>query len=86
MALILDKLYSLDSSNTVFTCAETFLCSKVSLGTAKQLSSSPALVIQTQGDIDDTPILGSDDEDNCTAVPSDTLEHGEVAAQVNYRV
>ena len=27
--------------------------------------------------------MGSDDEDNCISVPSDALEHGKIAAQVN---
>ena len=44
--------------------------------------SSPALVSQTQGN-DDISRMGSVDEDNCIDIPSDKLEHGKIAAQVN---
>lgn len=43
-------------------------------------STSPAIISQTQGDIDDASSFGSDDEDNYIAVPSDKLEHGKVTA------
>ena len=38
---------------------------------------------QTQGDIDDTSIVGSDEENNFISVPSNELEYGAITAQIN---
>ena len=45
--------------------------------------SGPAIISQTQENLDDTSTLDSDDEDNCAAISINELEYGKVVSQLN---